>query len=128
MQPFELESTFSGIGASSFQIANDVDGRSTTGVMSGVNLDLSDTDTAHSVDFFHLLSWLSAGTDLTQTETLSFTTVAGGGAITEPSTWMLLLVGFAGLGFTGLSRSRRRVEVAKLRRGAQGTEIEKRCA
>ena len=43
VQPFELESTFSGIGASSFQIANDVD--SATGVMSGVNLDLSDTDT-----------------------------------------------------------------------------------
>ncbi len=81
MQPFELESTFSGIGASSFQIANDVD--SATGVMSGVNLDLSDTDTAHSVDFSTFYLGFQPGTDLTQTETLSFTTVAGGGAVVK---------------------------------------------
>jgi hypothetical protein len=126
VQPFELESTFSGIGASSFQIANDVD--SATGVMSGVNLDLSDTDTAHSVDFSTFYLGFQPGTDLTQTETLSFTTVTGGGAVPEPSTWMLLLAGFAGLGFTGLSSSRQRLEVAKVRRRAQGTEVEKRCA
>ena len=110
VQPFELESTFSGIGASSFQIANDVD--SATGVMSGVNLDLSDTDTPHSVDFATFYLGFQPGTDLTQTETLSFTAVVGSGAVPEPSTWTLLLAGFAGLGVAALSRSRRRVQVA----------------
>jgi hypothetical protein len=49
VQPFELESTFSGIGGASFQIANVVD--TATEVISGVNLDLSHSNTAHSVDF-----------------------------------------------------------------------------
>jgi hypothetical protein len=110
VQPFELESKFSGIGAASFQIAADAD--SATGVMSGVNLDLSDSDTAHSVDFATFYLGFQPGTDLTQTETLTFATGGGGGGgVPEPSTWMLLLAGFAGLGFAGLSRLRRRVEV-----------------
>ncbi len=109
VQPFELESTFSGIGGTSFQIANDVD--SATGAMSGVNLDLFDTNTLHSVDFATFYLGFQPGTDLTQTETLTLASVVGG-AVPEPSTWMLLLAGFAGLGFAGFSRSRRRVDVA----------------
>lgn len=110
VQPFELESTFLGIGASSFQIASDAD--SATGVMSGVNLDLFDTDTPHSVDFATYYLGYQTGTDLIQTETLTFApSSVGAGAVPEPSTWMLILAGFAGLGFAGLSRSRR-VEVA----------------
>jgi hypothetical protein len=70
VQPFELESTFLGIGASSFQIASDAD--SATGVMSGVNLDLFDTDTPHSVDFATYYLGYQTGTDLIQTETLTF--------------------------------------------------------
>jgi hypothetical protein len=109
VQPFELESKFSGIGAASFQIAADAD--SATGTMSGVNLDLFDSDTSHSVDFATFYLGFQPGTDLTQTETLTFATSVGGGAVPEPSTWMLLLAGFAGLGFAGRSRSWRRVEV-----------------
>ncbi|HEY5203267.1 MAG TPA: PEP-CTERM sorting domain-containing protein [Roseiarcus sp.] len=124
MQPLELESTFPGIGTSSFQIANDVD--SATWVMSGVNLDLSDTDTPHSVDFATFYLCFQPGTDLTQTETLTFANVVGSGAVPEPSTWMLLLAGFGGLGFAGLSRSRT-VEVAGWS-GVQGNTVERRCA
>jgi hypothetical protein len=110
VQPFLLESTFSGIGAASFQIANDAD--SATGLMTGVNLDFLHSETAHSIDFATYYLGFQPGTDVTQTETLSFTAVVGTGAAPEPSTWMLLLVGFAGLGFAGLARSRRTVEVA----------------
>ena len=109
VQPFELESTFSGIGGASFQITNDAD--SATGILSGVNLDLFDTDTPHSVDFATFYLGFQPGTDVTQTETLTFANVVGG-AVPEPSTWMLLLAGFVGLGFAGLLRSPRRVEVA----------------
>lgn len=111
VQPFQLESIFSDIGGASFQIASVVD--SATGVLSGVNLDLSHSNTAHSVDFASFYLGFQPGTDLTQTETLTFAPVGGGGgAVPEPSTWLLLLAGFAGVGFVGLSRSRRRVEVA----------------
>jgi hypothetical protein len=109
VQPFQLESIFSDIGGASFQIASVVD--SATGVISGVNLDLSHSNTAHSVDFATFYLGFQPGTDLTQTETLTFAPVGGGGgAVPEPSTWLLLLAGFAGVGFVG--RSRRRVEVA----------------
>src|SRR3984957_5683934 len=108
VQPFELESIFAGIGGSSFQIASAVD--SATGVISGVNQVLFATNTAHSVDFATVYLGFQPGTDLTQTETLTFAPVGGGGgAVPEPSTWMLLLAGFAGLGFAAVSRSRRRV-------------------
>jgi PEP-CTERM motif len=109
VQPFELESTFSGIGAASFQIVADAD--SAAGVLSNVNLDLFASDTAHSVDFATDYFGFQPGTDLTQIETLTFATGVGG-AVPEPSTWMLLLAGFAGLGFTAVSRSRRRGEAA----------------
>lgn len=108
VQPFELESKFSGIGGASFQIANDAD--SAARVMSGVNLDLFDSNTPHSVDFATYYLGFQPGTDLTQTETLTF--APGAGAVPEPSTWVLLLAGFVGLGFAGRLRSRRRVEVA----------------
>ena len=107
VQPFELESKFSGIGGASFQIASAVD--SATGVISGVNQVLFASNTAHSVDFATFYNGFQPGTDLTQTESLTFAPVGGGGgAVPEPSTWMMLLAGFAGLGFAGLSRSRRR--------------------
>jgi hypothetical protein len=108
VQPFELESKFSGIGASSFHIANDVD--SATGLMTGVNLDLFDNEAPHSVDFATDYLGFQPGTDVTQTETLTFAN--GAGAVPEPSTWMLLLAGFTGLGLVGLPRSRRKVAVA----------------
>ena len=57
VQPFELESKFFGIGAASFQIAADAD--SATGTMSGVNLDLFDSDTSHSVASPHFISAFS---------------------------------------------------------------------
>jgi hypothetical protein len=111
VQPFALESKFSDIGGASFQIASTVD--SATGVISGVNQVLFASNTAHSVDFATFYNGFQPGTDLTQTETLTFAPVGGGGgAVPEPSTWMMLLAGFAGLGFAGLSRSRRRVEAA----------------
>lgn len=78
--------------------------------MSGVNLDLFDSNTPHSVDFATYYLGFQPGTDLTQTETLTF--APGAGAVPEPSTWVLLLAGFVGLGFAGRLRSRRRVEVA----------------
>jgi hypothetical protein len=110
VQPFELESKFSGIGAASFQIANDADGAS--GLMSGVNTESADPPTPHSIDFATDYFGFQPGTDLTQTETLTFGAVVGGGAVPEPSTWMLLLAGFAGLGFAGLARSRRGATIA----------------
>lgn len=110
VQPFELESTFTGIGMSSFQIASDAD--SATGVILNVNSDFFDTNTAHSVDFATDYLGFQPGTDVTQTETLTFANVVGTGAVPEPSTWTLLLAGFAGVGFAGLSRSRRRVKIA----------------
>ena len=111
VQPFQLKFKFFDIGAASFQIASDAD--SATGLMSGVNARLFGNQTAHSVDFATLYNGFQPGTDLTQTETLTFAPVGGGGgAVPEPSTWLLLVTGFAGLGFTGLARSRRRVAVA----------------
>jgi PEP-CTERM motif len=109
VQPFELDSKFSGIGGASFQIVADAD--SAAGVLSGVNMELFETDTAHSVDFATDYFGFQPGTDLTQTETLTFATGVGG-AVPEPSTWMLLLAGFAGLGFAAVSRSRRRGDAA----------------
>ena len=98
VQPFKLESTFSGIGGASFQIASDAD--NATGVMAGVNLDLFDNDTLHSVDFATDYLGFQPGTDVTQTETLTFTDVVGAGAVPEPSTWAMMLLGFAGLGWS----------------------------
>jgi hypothetical protein len=49
VQPYELETQFLGIGGSSFMITSDID--SAIGVMSGVNMDLFNSFTPHSVDF-----------------------------------------------------------------------------
>ena len=68
--------------------------------MAGVNLDLFDNDTLHSVDFATDNLGFQPGTDVTQTETLTFTDVVGAGAVPEPSTWAMMLLGFAGLGWS----------------------------
>ena len=110
VQPFELESKFSGIGAASFQIAGDAN--SASGLMLFVNEELFENKTPHSVDFATDYFGFQPGTDLTLMETLTFGPAVGGGAVPKPSTWTLLLAGFAGLGFAGLARSRRRATIA----------------
>jgi hypothetical protein len=102
VQPFQLESQFSGIGGSSFHIVSDAD--SATGVQSGVNLDLFSNFGPHSVDFATFYLGFQPRTDLTQTETLTF--APGAGAVPEPATWALMLLGFAGLGFAGYRRTK----------------------
>jgi hypothetical protein len=84
VQPFELESKFSGIGGAAFLITSDAD--SAAGVLPGVNLDLFNAFTPHSVDFATYYLGYQTGTDLIQTETLTFAPGAGG-AVPEPSTW-----------------------------------------
>jgi hypothetical protein len=108
VQPFELESQFSGIGGSSFHIVSIAD--SATGVIDVVNMILFSNFTPHSVDFATLYLGFQPGTDLNQTVTLTFAN--GAGAIPEPSTWAMMLVGFAGLGFAGYRTSRKSAEIA----------------
>jgi hypothetical protein len=98
VQPYELESQFSGIGGSSFMITSDID--SATGVLSGVNMDLFNSFTPHSLDFATFYLGFQPGTSLTQTETLTF-----GPAVPEPSTWAMILLGFAGLGYVGYRKA-----------------------
>lgn len=94
VQPFELESVFTGISG---PIVGDVD--SATGLESGVNLDLSNSFTASSVDFATFYLGFQPGTNVTQTETLTFGTGGGGGGgVPEPATWAMMLAGFGGLG------------------------------
>ena len=64
--------------------------------MAGVNLDLFSNFTPNSVDFATFYLGFQPGTHVTQTETLSFEAVA---SVPEPSTWAMLLLGFAGIGF-----------------------------
>jgi hypothetical protein len=54
------------------------------------------------------LLWLPTRDSLTQTETLTF---AAAGGVPEPSTWAMMLIGFAGLGFA-FRQSRRKVSFA----------------
>jgi hypothetical protein len=102
VQLFELESTFTGIGGSTFMISNSVD--SATGLMSGVNLDLFSNFTPNSVDFATFYLGFQPGTSVTQTETLTFASVS---AVPEPSTWAMMILGFAGIGFMTYRRSRK---------------------
>lgn len=55
-----------------------------------------------TADFQHVLT---SGTN-------QFGVVGTFAAVPEPSTWAMMALGFASLGFAGLSRSRKRVEVA----------------
>jgi hypothetical protein len=102
VQPFELQSQFSGIAGN---ITNVVD--TATGVISGVNMDLSHSFTSSSVTFASFYLGFQPGTSLTQTETLTFAAAA----VPEPSTWAMMLLGFAGLGFA-FRQSRRKVSMA----------------
>lgn len=97
VQPFELESQFTGVSGT---IVSDVD--SATGVESGVNQELFNTFTAHSLDFATFYLGFQTGTNLTQTETITF-----GTPTPEPATWAMMLIGFGGLG-VALRGSRRR--------------------
>ncbi|HME83143.1 MAG TPA: PEP-CTERM sorting domain-containing protein [Roseiarcus sp.] len=110
VQPFELESQFSGIGGSSFHIVSIAD--SATGVIDGVNIILFSSFTPHSVDFATFYLGYQPGTDLTQTVTLTFAN--GAGAIPEPSTWAMMLLGFAGISFAGYRKTNGR-QVARCR-------------
>lgn len=107
VQPFELTSTFTGITGPITNVAD-----SATGLLSGVNLDLSHGFTDTSVTFATFYLGFQPGTHVTQTETLTFGApgTGGGGGVPEPAAWALMLAGF-GVAGAGL-RSRRRVAAA----------------
>jgi hypothetical protein len=103
VQPFELESQFTGIGRTITNVVG-----TATGVILGVNGVLFSNFTSTSVDFASVYLGFQPGTSLTQTETLTF---AAAGGVPEPSTWAMLPIGFAGLGFA-FRQSRRKVSFA----------------
>jgi PEP-CTERM motif len=51
--------------------------------------------------------WLRVGTDITHQGPFNATFSLTGAVIPEPSTWAMMLLGFAGLGFAGWRRARR---------------------
>jgi hypothetical protein len=91
VQPFELESVFSGISG---PIVGDAD--SASGLISGVNLELFNTFTPSSVDFATFYLGFQPGTNVTQTETLTFGAISS--PAPEPAAWAMMLLGFGGLG------------------------------
>lgn len=95
-QPFELQSTFTNIPDT---ITAEAD--SATGLLAGVNLDLSHSFTAHSVSMATFYLGFQPGTNVTQTETL---TLVAATAVPEPST--LLIFGFALIGIACIRRRR----------------------
>ncbi len=106
VQPFELESQFTGIGVGdpSGAIVGDVGSTSgNPGLQSGVNMVLFDNFGPHSLDFATYYLGYQPGTNLTQTETLTFGTESG---VPEPATWAMMLLGFAGLGLAGYRRAK----------------------
>ncbi|HEY3042749.1 MAG TPA: PEP-CTERM sorting domain-containing protein [Vicinamibacterales bacterium] len=88
-QPFELESVFTGIPDT---ITDDVD--SATGIINGVNMDLSHSFTAHSVSAATFYFGFQPGTNVTQTETL---TLLAASSVPEPATLVLFCTAVAGL-------------------------------
>ena len=91
VQPFELESVFSGVSG---PIVGDAD--SASGLISGVNLDLFNNFTSSSVDSATFYLGFQPGTNVTQTETLTFGTA--GSPTPEPATWAMMLMGLGALG------------------------------
>lgn len=91
VQPFELTSDFTnilgGISDANF---------SSSGVMSGVSMDLGGSFTSNSVDFSTFYLGYQPGTNVTQTAQLSFAAPA---AVPEPATWAMMLLGFGAIGF-----------------------------
>ena len=95
-QPFELQSIFSSIPDT---ITGEVD--SATGIMAGVNMDLSHSFTDHSVSMATFYLGFQPGTNVTQTETLAF--AAPPASVPEPS-----VLAVFGAGLIGLALMRRR--------------------
>ena len=50
--------------------------------------------------------WLRVGTDIVGAGTFNATFSLSGAVIPEPSTWAMMLLGFAGLGFAGYRHAR----------------------
>lgn len=99
-QPIQLTSAFTGIAGTITNVAN-----SSTGIISGVNMDAGNSFTASSVSFSTIYFGFQPGTDVTQTEKLTFAAVTP--AVPESTTWAMMIVGFglAG-GFIRKNRSR----------------------
>ena len=52
--------------------------------------------------------WLRVGTDITHQGPFNAAFSLSGAVVPEPSTWAMMLLGFAGLGFAGYRHARRR--------------------
>jgi hypothetical protein len=104
VQPFGLESVFTGIGVGTPHGAIVGDVGSATGVISGVNLVLFNNFEADSLDFATFYLGYQTGTNLTQTETLTFGAVP---TTPLPATWTMMLLGLAGLSFVAYRQSRK---------------------
>jgi hypothetical protein len=102
VQPFELINQFTGINGPILNVV-----QTASGVIAGVNMVFPPTFTPTSVDFASDYFGFQPGTSLKQTETLTF----AAGAVPEPPTWAMMIIGFAGLGFA-FRQSRRRVSFA----------------
>lgn len=92
VQPFELTNDFTNIngGISSADF-------SSTGIMSGVSMDLGGSFTSNSVEFSTFYDGYQPGTNVAQTAQLKFDAPAP--AVPEPATWAMMLLGFTGIGF-----------------------------
>ena len=104
VQPFELTSSFTGIAGPIIAVSN-----SATGLISGVNMDLGNSFTPDSLSFSTFYLGFQPGTNVTQTETLSF----GAKAVPSP----IIGAGLPGLivaggGFLVWWRNKRRAQAA----------------
>ena len=88
VQPFELTSSFTGIAGPIIAVSD-----SATGLISGVNMDLGNSFTPDSLSFSTFYLGFQPGTNVTQTETLSF----GAAAVPSPT----IGAGLPGLIFAG---------------------------
>lgn len=107
VQPYLLSTSLSGIGGSSFIVTGMTD--SATGLMDGVNMDWSHNFSDNSIDFATYYLGFQPGTDVTQTETLTFGPAVTA-AVPEPATWAMMLAGFGGLAL--MARRRRKAAAA----------------
>lgn len=105
VQPFELTNDFSGITG---LITNAT--FSSTGIMSGVNMDLGGSHTSNSVNFSTYYLGYQPGTNVTQTAALTLAPATG--AVPEPATWAMMLLGFLGIGL--VTRSKRNPTFAQV--------------
>lgn len=98
-QPFQLSSAFTGIAGQIINVAN-----SSTGIISGVNQDAGSSFTTSSVSFSTIYFGFQPGTNVTQTEKLTFAKVTT--AVPESTTWAMMIVGFSLVG--GVLRQNRK--------------------